>query len=158
MLVTSKHLESQDPDVVPVHFSNEEEGNRSQDEGIAICKLSRGQTIHLSALARLGTGKEHAKWSAVSTVCYAFDPDIRLNQARLEDMSTKEKQQLVDSCPTKVFELDERTQQVAVRDRMQCMFCDECVNVGSQMKKKPEDENVVTVSQDTDRFIFTVRE
>jgi DNA-directed RNA polymerase II subunit RPB3 len=79
MLVTSKHLESQDPDVVPVHFSNEEEGNRSQDEGITICKLSRGQSIHLSALARLGNGKEHSKWSAVSSCAYAFDPIIRLN-------------------------------------------------------------------------------
>jgi DNA-directed RNA polymerase II subunit RPB3 len=82
MLVTSKHLESQDPDVVPVHFSNEDEGNRSQDEGITICKLSRGQSIHLSALARLGNGKEHSKWSPVSSCSYAFDPIIRLNPVR----------------------------------------------------------------------------
>jgi hypothetical protein len=36
------------------------------------------------------------------------------------------------------------------------MFCDECVYVGDLLKKNPEDDNVVSVTQDTERFIFTV--
>ena len=36
------------------------------------------------------------------------------------------------------------------------MFCDECVYVGDLLKKDPEDDNVVVVTQDTERFIFTV--
>jgi DNA-directed RNA polymerase II subunit RPB3 len=52
-----------------VHFSTEEEANkvREVEMGVLICKLARGQKIKLSALARKGTGREHAKWNPVCT-------------------------------------------------------------------------------------------
>ena len=52
--VTSIHLESDDPDVFPVHFVSERERNTSSEPGIAIVKLAKGQEIKLSCIAKLG--------------------------------------------------------------------------------------------------------
>lgn len=51
--VTSQKLESQDPHVSPVHFSSIEEKTNSQDEGIVILRLGKGQRIKFSATAKL---------------------------------------------------------------------------------------------------------
>ena len=42
--------------------------------------LGPGQSIKLEAIARKGIGKEHAKWSPVSTVAMKFDPIVKLNE------------------------------------------------------------------------------
>lgn len=39
-------------------------------KGILIVKLHKGERIKLSAIARKGTGREHAKWSPVSAIGY----------------------------------------------------------------------------------------
>ena len=52
--VTSINLESDDPDVFPVHFVSERERNTSSEPGIAIVKLAKGQEIKLSCIAKLG--------------------------------------------------------------------------------------------------------
>lgn len=58
VVVYSGDLKSEDPDVRPVV------------DNIPIVVLAPGQRIALEAWARLGTGKEHAKWSATSVaVC-----------------------------------------------------------------------------------------
>ena len=43
--VTSINLESDDPDVFPVHFVSERERNTSSEPGIAIVKLAKGQEV-----------------------------------------------------------------------------------------------------------------
>lgn len=78
--VTSEHLISHNRDVQPVHFSNEEEEQRSRDKGIAIVKLGPGQRIKFEAIAKKGIAKEHAKWNPVSTVALKFDPIVKLNE------------------------------------------------------------------------------
>lgn len=78
--VTSKDLISLNRNVQPVHFSNEEEEHSSYDKGICIVKLGPGQRLKLEAVAIKGIGKEHAKWSPVSTVALKYDPIVRLNE------------------------------------------------------------------------------
>mgnify|MGYP000454031512 CR=1 FL=1 len=76
--VTSRHLICSDPDVRPVHFSTDAEMNMNQDEGIVITHLGKGQRIKLTAIARKGIGKEHAKWMPVCTVALKMKPLIKL--------------------------------------------------------------------------------
>ncbi len=78
--VTSEHLISQNPEVSAVHFSNEDDAIRSGGKGIVIVKLGPGQRIKLEAIAKKGVGKEHAKWSPVSTVALKYDPIVKLNE------------------------------------------------------------------------------
>ena len=57
-VITSKDLKSSNSNIVPVY------------NNIIIAKLGNNQKIKLKALAIKGTGKQHAKWSPVSTVFY----------------------------------------------------------------------------------------
>lgn len=78
--ITSRDLVSHHPDVEVVHFSNPEEERKSHDAGIMITKLGPGQKIKLEAIAKKGIGKEHAKWSPVSTVALKHHPIVKLNE------------------------------------------------------------------------------
>jgi DNA-directed RNA polymerase II subunit RPB3 len=78
--ITSQDLVVHSPDVSIVHFSNEEERQKSHDEGIAIVKLGPGQRIKLEAIAKKGIAKEHAKWNPCATVALKYDAVVKLNE------------------------------------------------------------------------------
>jgi DNA-directed RNA polymerase II subunit RPB3 len=148
--VTSQDLFSKDPEVVPV--LSDDNSEQRTDAGILIVKLRKGQQLRLTAIAKKGVGKEHAKWSPTCGVTYQFEPDIRLNQNRLEDLSDQQKQEWVNSCPTKVYRFDEDAKRVEIEDAIRCTFCNEC-------KKKAEDfgkPDLVSIGTKPERFIFTV--
>lgn len=105
--VTSLSLFSQDPDVQPVDSSQMEDSEQRTDSGVLIVKLRKGQSLKLKAIAKKvhnwftltmvcnwlkGVGMEHAKWSPTCGVTYQFDPDIRINHARLDGLSEQQKQ------------------------------------------------------------------
>ncbi|KUF73367.1 DNA-directed RNA polymerases II [Phytophthora nicotianae] len=162
--VTSEALKSSDPYIRPVNFSSEEELNNTQDTGVIIAKLGPGQRLRLSAIAKLGIGKEHAKWSPVAVATYMYDPIITLNQAVLSTYSPEQKAELYKSCPTEVYETDENYEQVRMKnwmleergDAMRCMYCDECVKLADSFKDNPEDDSAVTIRMREDKFIFSV--
>ncbi|KAJ0406820.1 hypothetical protein P43SY_008842 [Pythium insidiosum] len=156
LTVTSESLRSSDPYIRPVHFSSEEEYNNTQDTGVIIAKLGPGQRIKLSAIAKLGIGKEHGKWSPVAVATFMYEPIITLNQAVLNMLTSEQKAELYKSCPTEVYETDENYDQFTVNDAMRCMYCDECVKVANSFKDNPEDDAAVTVKMREDKFIFSV--
>lgn len=47
----------------------------------------------------------HAKWSPVSLATFQPDPEIKIDDKI--DMKVEEKKSIVDSCPKKVFEMNE---------------------------------------------------
>lgn len=150
--VTSNDLMSVDPDVVPVDHSTVVGGEKSADNGILIVKLRKGQELKLKAIAKKGVGKEHAKWTPGCAVNYLFEPDIRLNLARMDEMTDAQKQDFVKSCPTKVYKYNDATHTVEIEDSLRCVYCMECKKKAEYFEKG----DAVSINQRTDKFYFTV--
>lgn len=144
--VTSRDLVTQNPDVVPVVPTTQNE-----DQGILIVKLRKGQEIKLRAVAKKGTGKEHHKWVPVCTVVYQFVPEIHINEARMASLTPAERKAWVEVCPTKVFFFNEKTQQVEIENPNGCTYCEECTSKAWDiLKSKPGDlqqQDLVTIRQ-----------
>lgn len=143
---------------MPAHFLSEEEQDEAQDEGISIVKIGPGQHLKLKAIARMGIAKEHAKWSPVAVATYRFWPDIEFNEEQLATLTLDQKQELVDACPDRILQLDETTGKLSAIENAHefATFTEDLRLTQESMKKRPEDEDFVTVTQATDRFIFSV--
>lgn len=131
------------------------------DGPILIMKLKKNQEIDITCNARKGIGKEHAKWSPVATCSFKYTPEIILNYPRIDMvMDSKDKQDFVNSCPAKVFNLNEESIEIVRPSK--CMFCEECVRIGERIITKSSNsilnslDNFVRISQAKDRFIFKV--
>ncbi|KAK9286369.1 hypothetical protein L1049_014763 [Liquidambar formosana] len=150
--VTSKDLYSSDHTVVPVDFSDSSGYDASEQRGIIIVKLRRGQELRLRAIARKGIGKDHAKWSPAATVTFMYEPEIHINEDLMETLSLEDKRSWVESSPTKVFDIDPNTQQVVVVDPEAYTYDDEVIKKAEAMGKP----GLVEIYAKEDSFIFTV--
>ncbi|BAT74875.1 hypothetical protein LR48_Vigan01g136200 [Vigna angularis] len=150
--VSSKDLYSSDPSVVPVDFSDPASSDSSENRGVIIVKLRRGQELRLRAIARKGIGKDHAKWSPAATVTFMYEPEIHINEDLMETLTLEEKREWVDSSPTRVFEIDPVTQQVMVVDAEAYSYDDEVIKKAEAMGKP----GLVEIIARQDSFIFTV--
>ncbi len=129
LVVYSRDLKSQDPNVVPT------------TEDIPIVKLSPGQEISIEAYARLGTGQEHAKFQPVSTVAYKYVPMISIDRTKCTHCAA-----CVETCPRKIF-IRER-EEIATRNTLDCTLCELCV--------KECEPNAITVEPQEDSFLFKI--
>ena len=87
--ITTDHINANRPDgsCKPVKYINAD-GN--EEDPILIVKLAKNQKIDIQCIVRKGTGKEHAKWSPVSTVAVQQLPKIKLNAGLLQNMTEEE--------------------------------------------------------------------
>ncbi|CAI0445766.1 unnamed protein product [Linum tenue] len=111
--VTSKDLLSSDNTVVPVDFYEIAGDDSSEQKGVMIVKLRRVQELRLGAITRKCIGKDQAKCSPAATVTFMYEPEIKINEDMMARLSLEEKQSIVESSPTKVFDIDPTTQQIA---------------------------------------------
>jgi DNA-directed RNA polymerase subunit D len=129
--VYSGDLVSNNPDITPVN------------EKIPIVKLALNQKIRLEAYARLGKGKEHAKWQPVSVCAYKHFPKVKINE-RLCDSCGK----CIEVCSKRV--LVNVGEKVAVRNVTECTLCQDCVDAC------PKGSSAIEVSWDKNAFILEV--
>lgn len=129
--VYSGDLIPEDPAIVPV------------SDRIPIVKLAPGQKIRLEAYAKLGRGKDHAKWQPVSACAYRYKPILRLDESKCNACG-----RCVEYCPKRV--LAKEGDRIVVVEEMNCVLCMDCVRV-CPLKPPP-----ITVSWDPSTFIFYI--
>jgi DNA-directed RNA polymerase subunit D len=127
--VYSGEFKSENPDIMPV--SNK----------IPIIKLAKEQKLRLEAYARLGKGKNHAKWQPVSMCTYKYLPEIEISRKHCDACG-----KCVEICPRKV--LAKTDDKIEVRDLMACTLCQDCVVVC------PQNPKAIEVGWEKDAFIF----
>ena len=107
--VYSGELVSENPAVIPV------------SDKIPIVKLSKGQKLKFEAYARLGKGKNHAKWQPVSMCTYKYYPKIEVPSKECKDCS-----KCVDICPKRVLGM--KGKRVEIKNLLACNLCMDCVD------------------------------
>jgi DNA-directed RNA polymerase subunit D len=127
--VYSGELISENKDVIPV------------SEKIPIVKLAKEQRLRLEAYARLGKGKNHAKWQPVSMCAYKYYPKIEVS-SRNCDVCGK----CVEICPKRV--LVNKDKKVAVANLTACTLCQDCVEAC------PKENPAIKVGWEENAFIF----
>jgi DNA-directed RNA polymerase subunit D len=127
-VVHSSDLKSSDPDTVPA------------DNNIPIVELKAGQKVVLTAVARLGTGKEHSKFQPVCAAGYKNVPVITISDQC--DMC----KQCVDICPRNVYKVEKG--KLAITDVNKCSMCKLCVETC--------DAGAIEIGFEGRSFIFTI--
>ncbi|HYB92947.1 MAG TPA: DNA-directed RNA polymerase subunit D [archaeon] len=127
--VYSDELKSDDPDTTPVSSK------------IPIAKLAPGQKIKIEAYARLGIGKQHAKWQPVAVCAYKFMPKIAFDLKKCDTCA-----KCVEMCPKGVLKVEGNT--LTVTDILKCTLCNECV------RTCPKD--AIEIDWDDTTFIFNI--
>ncbi|MCD6371894.1 MAG: DNA-directed RNA polymerase subunit D [Candidatus Aenigmarchaeota archaeon] len=125
-VVYSGDLRSDSEDVKPVF------------EKIPIVELFEGQELEFLAYARLGYGKEHAKWQG-GIVGYKNEVEIKI------DSNLKVKEDLIKVCPKKVFSYENG--KLKVTNKLACNLCMKCVE---------ESNRKIEVRPIEDSFVFYV--
>jgi len=129
--VYSGELISENPSIIPV------------SDKVPIIKLAKGQKLKLEAYARLGKGKNHAKWQPVSLCTYKYYPKIEVTGKNCEDCA-----KCVGICPKKVLTM--KGNKVDVRDLLACNLCMDCVEACPQ---EPKD---IKVEWEKNAFIMNI--
>lgn len=114
-------------------------------EDILIIKLAPGQEIDIEMYAKKGIGKEHAKWSPVSTAWYRLHPEITVD----EDLDVKYVDQLNDCVPGNVFSVENG--RIVVKDQRNAKVVIQMIT-----RKHKELADKVHVKRIKDHFIFTI--
>lgn len=122
--VYSKDLVSSDSNIKPVY------------DTIPLVKLKENEDIELEAVAKLGFGKDHAKWMPTNVCAYKQYPKITFNEDVEIDYDCAE------ACPRKILKADRRSKVIKVLDIENCAMCKSCmracvndyINVGFEEK------------------------
>jgi len=124
--VLSGDLRSSDEDVVPVSGS------------VPLVKLDEGQSLEFTAIARLGFGKEHAKWQP-GVVAYKYMPTFEVDLKACDACEA-----CIQSCPKNIIELSEG--KVKIIDVERCTICRACVEACPR--------GAIRIGYDASKFIF----
>ena len=102
--VYTKDLKSQDPKIKPVY------------DNMPIVKLLKDQQLEFEAVAKLGKGKEHVKFSP-GLIFFRNYPEITIKK---EANAAK----CIKSCPKDLFEVKDK--KLIIKDITKCDLCEAC--------------------------------
>ncbi len=131
LTVYSGDFKSENPAIVPA------------SDRIPIVKLAPEQKVRLEAYARLGKGKDHARWQPASLCAYKHLPVITVD-AKLCDLCGD----CIKVCPKNV--LAKTGDKLEIRNIINCTLCQDCVDA---CQKTPQ---AVTVAWDEHSFVFDI--
>jgi DNA-directed RNA polymerase subunit D len=125
-ILYSGDLKTSDPDVKPVYDKIPIvalTGKRVNVEGKVI---ESRQEIRLEAYARLGRGKEHAKWSPASVAAHKYVPKIDIDPSRCKG---PECSKCIEVCPKEIFEFKDGKLAIKEDRVLNCTLCRMCEEV-----------------------------
>jgi DNA-directed RNA polymerase II subunit RPB3 len=162
-LVTAKHLTNRsasDPialeqneyvkTVNPILF--DKPSPSSPETNIVLTKLSPQQSIQLLCKARKGIGKTHAKWIASSPSTMAHHAVINLNKLSLSALERSKQEEIINSCPTKVYTYNEEQAVMDIEDVSRCTLCNNCVEKAIKLGQP----DTISVETDPSVYHFTI--
>jgi len=160
--VTSLQLFAQDVEqgVMPVSSAekaDDDDDGANSEKGIMIVKLRKNQEIKIKAIAKKGTGKEHAKWSPVSCCFFHPEPIIEIDQDSLDQMTDEEKKEFCDTCPAGGMKYDEASRTIDIEDKLKVSHA--AATGARELKKKAKEFNqpdLIKVTFRDDQFRFRV--
>ncbi len=129
-VVYSKDLVSSDPNIQPVY------------KEIPLVKLKENEEIELEAIAKLGYGKDHAKWMPTTVCAYKQYPKITFNTDVDPDYDCASK------CPRGILKADRRSKKIKVLDIENCSMCKSCVRACVN--------DYIQVGYEENNFIFKI--
>ena len=112
---------------------------------IPLLKLKEDQEVDLEAVAKLGIGKEHAKWVPTTVCAYKQYPNITFNED--EEVVYA----VADACPRGVLEADREEGRIDIVDIENCSLCKTCVRTA-----KAADSKFINVGYIENDFIFKI--
>ena len=113
IVVYSGDMKPLDPDVKPVF------------DKIPLVILGPGHEIRLEAHARLGRGREHAKWSPVSVAYHRYIAEINVDP---EKCTPDECGGCIEICPKNLFKIEDGRVVVDDERIFECTLCRICVD------------------------------
>jgi len=136
LTVYSGDMKSSDPETSPAQ------------PDIPIIKLKKNQKIMAEAVARLGRGREHAKFQPTTVCGYRNRYMVTLG----EKCKTCSEHKCVEACPRDVFEVIDGTPRVA--NELNCSYCKLCIEACQEIHG--EEDSRVSITPVEDSFVFTV--
>lgn len=132
-VVYSKDLISSDSKIKPVY------------DTIPLVKLKEGESLNIEAEAKVGYGKEHAKWMPTTVCTYKQYPKITFNDDNDIDY------ECANACPRGVLKSDKRSKVIKILDIENCSMCKSCVRASQQ-----NGLNYINVGYHDNDFIFRI--
>ena len=119
---------------------SEDEAVKPVSPDIPIAKLAPGQRIKLEAYARVGRGKEHAKWQPVSVSVLKPYPHVTVLDSKSECARAA-----ADACIPGVLKYSKGV--LKVKDEYKCKLCMDCVKACPEVVKveEHEDDHIIYV-------------
>jgi len=125
--VYASDLKSQDPKIKAIYPK------------MPITKLLKDQEIELEAIAKLGRGREHTKFSP-GLIFYRNYPIIKISS------NCTACKKCVSACPKGVLEIKDK--KIIIKNLLACDLCQACTDICQKKEIK--------ISEDPKEFIFTI--
>jgi len=138
-VVYSKDLISSDSKIKPVY------------DTIPLVKLKEGEELNIEAVAKVGYGKEHAKWMPTTVCAYKQYPEITFNDDIEIDYDCAQ------ACPRGILKSDRRSKKIKIVEEHEgspllgvenCTMCKSCV--------RASDNGYINVGFLPNDFIFRI--